>query len=74
MALGLPGNKGVISGMRTSSEIIIEVNLARAILDGKIPFHVSQNKVILSPGKESGYLPPKYFRTVLDFKKREFIY
>ena len=41
MALGLPGNKGVISGMRTSSEIIIEVNLARAILDGKIPFHVS---------------------------------
>ena len=74
MELVLPSNTGVISGMKTNSEIIIEVNLARAMLDGKIPFHVSQNKLILSPGIEGGYLPPKYFRTVLDFKKRDFIY
>ena len=41
MALGLPGKKGVISGMRSSSEVVIEVNIARAKLEANIPFYIS---------------------------------
>jgi hypothetical protein len=34
MAVGMPGSKGVISGMRTSCEVIVEVNIARAMIEG----------------------------------------
>lgn len=34
MALGLPGKKGVISGMRTSCEVVVEVNMVKAITHG----------------------------------------
>ena len=54
----MPGKKGVISGMRGNSEIVIDVNLVRAMNEGKVPFYISHNKVILSPGIEGGYLPP----------------
>ena len=47
--------------------------MVKAIYD-KIPFFISENKVILCPGLEDGSLPPKYFRTVLDFKKKDFFY
>jgi hypothetical protein len=30
--------------------------------------------VILSPGNDQGAIPPEYFRSVIDFKKKEFIY
>jgi 2'-phosphotransferase len=74
MALGTPGKKGVISGMRTTCEVVIEINIIRAINQGKVPFFISENRVILSPGLADGSLPPQYFRSVLDFKKKEFIY
>jgi 2'-phosphotransferase len=70
----MPGKKGVISGMRTSCEVVIEINMVKAIYEGNIPFFISENKVILTPGNESGSLPPMYFRTMLDFKKKEFIH
>lgn len=69
MALGMPGKKGVISGMRNSCEVLIEINMPRALYEGKVPFYISQNKVILSPGLENGELPSRYFRQVIDFKK-----
>lgn len=54
---------------------MIEVNLPKAVLGGNLPFYVSENQVILSPGtKEGGYVPPENFRTVLDIKKNEYIY
>ena len=74
MALGLPGKKGVISGMRASSEVVIEVNIARAMLDAGIKFYISKNRVVLSPGNEEGIIPSRYFRQVIDAKKQDFIY
>lgn len=75
MAIGMPGKKGVISGMRGSCEVVVEINIVKAIKRGQIPFFISENKVILSPGiGEKGFLPSKYFRQVLDIKRQQFIY
>ena len=41
LAAGLPGN-GVISGMRSSCQIVVEVNIAKAMHGRhRIPFHIS---------------------------------
>ena len=70
-ALGTPGKAGVISGMRSSCQVVIEINMAKAILgEHKIPFYLSGNNVILSAGLEDGSLPTSCFRTILDFKKK----
>ena len=73
MALGKPGKKGVISGMRSSCEIVIEVNIVKAVYN-KVPFFISTNKVILSPGLKDGSLLPNYFRTVQEFKSGKYLY
>lgn len=73
MAIGMPGKNGVISGMRSSSQIIIEVNMLKAIKAGQIPFFISENKVILSAGID-GAIPPNFFRTVFNAKAQEYIY
>lgn len=58
-AIGMPGKKGVISGMRGSCEVVIEINMPRAMYDSNIPFYISENHVLLSPGLGSnGALPP----------------
>lgn len=65
MAKGLPGDSGVISGMRKSTNVLIYVDLAAALADG-IPFFESANGVILSPGLgDSGFIPPKYFAQIV---------
>jgi len=68
MVEGFPGCGDVISGMRSSSEVVIEVNIVKALMH-KIPFHLSSNKVILSEGNKDGCLPAQFFRSVTDFKK-----
>ena len=74
-AIGMPDKKGVISGMRSSCEIVIEINLAKAMYgEHKIPFYISNNNVILSEGLNDGSLPPQYFRTVYDFYKKVYIH
>ena len=66
-AIGMPNDPGVISGMPVSSQIVIEVNMAKAMNgEHKIPFYTSNNSVILCEGLNDGSLPTKYFRTVLD--------
>lgn len=66
-AIGLPGDQGVISGMRNNSPVIIYLDLAGAIHDG-IKFFLSDNNTILSEGIE-GFIPPKYFqKTTLNGK------
>ncbi|KAK9369769.1 KptA family-domain-containing protein [Lipomyces kononenkoae] len=64
LAAGLPGESGVISGMRTSSDVYIYVDMKKAIADG-IKFYKSENGVILTEGK-GGVLPPQYFEKVLN--------
>ena len=64
-ARGLPGEDGVISGMRSSSELLIYVDVERAIAAG-IAFYRSSNGVILSPGVGAeGFIPVEFFDKVV---------
>jgi RNA:NAD 2'-phosphotransferase (TPT1/KptA family) len=59
MAIGMPNKNGVISGMRGSCEVVVDINMVKAIKEGQVPFFISQNQVILTPGVgEQGFLPP----------------
>lgn len=66
-AVGLPGEEGVISGMRSSCQIYIYIDLKKALADG-FKFFRSSNNVILCSGDDVGYLPPQYFLKVVDKK------
>ncbi|XP_052701513.1 uncharacterized protein LOC128178411 isoform X2 [Crassostrea angulata] len=59
-AAGEPGENGVISGMRSSCEVIIKLNMEKALKDG-LKFFRSANNVILSPGDADGFIRPCYF-------------
>ena len=48
--------------MRFSCEIFVEIDVIRAV-ENQVPFFISENSVILSPG-ENGILSKEYFRTV----------
>ena len=69
-AKGLPGDSGVISGMRQNSEVRIYIDVAKAMKDG-FEFFESTNGVILCPGDEKGTLPIKYFKKVTPPKLME---
>lgn len=65
-AIGMPGDSGVISGMRSSSQVLIVIDLLELIAS-KIPVFISSNKVILSPGISGlGIIPIKYFKSVIE--------
>ncbi|KAK9462009.1 phosphotransferase KptA/Tpt1 [Lipomyces oligophaga] len=64
LASGLPGDDGVISGMRNKSQVYIYVDVARAMQDG-IRFYKSDNGVILTSGDTDGLLLPTYFSKVV---------
>ncbi|KAF9055000.1 hypothetical protein BDZ89DRAFT_1055626 [Hymenopellis radicata] len=56
--------KGVISGIRQASRILIYLNVKRMLDDG-IKLYLSKNDlVVLTPGDEDGYIKPKYFHRV----------
>ena len=67
LATGYSHEGGVVSGMRRSAEVIVYVDVIAAIREG-IPFFLSQNGVILTPGDASGYLPPRFFARVLNVR------
>ncbi|XP_078350271.1 tRNA 2'-phosphotransferase 1-like isoform X3 [Oculina patagonica] len=69
-APGEPGEEGVISGMRSSCEILVFINLRKALGDG-FKFYRSSNNVILCPGNEQGFLPPEYFERVVQTRPRK---
>lgn len=69
-APGLPGEDGVISGMRSSCEIYIYIDFTKA-LEAGFKFFRSSNNVILCSGDERGFLPPQYFAKVVDKKTEE---
>ena len=62
-APGEPGDSEVISGMRTSCDILIYIDMQKALEEG-IEFYRSANNVILSPGDDCGFIAPKYFEKV----------
>ena len=68
-AIGYNTDSNVVSGMRNSSDIIIEIDVPKAMKDG-FRFLRSKNDVILCPGLGSeGQLPPAYFKNVIYAKK-----
>jgi 2'-phosphotransferase len=73
MAADMPGESGVISGMRGSCEVVISININQAVLGGKLPFFISNNGVILCPGAKDGRIPPQFFRSVYDLKSMKYL-
>ncbi|XP_076772432.1 tRNA 2'-phosphotransferase 1 isoform X2 [Arvicanthis niloticus] len=67
LASGLPGNPGVISGIRPNCEVAVFIDGPLALTDG-IPFFCSANGVILTPGNAEGFLLPKYFKEALQLR------
>lgn len=67
LATGLPGDPGVISGIRPNCEVAVFINGPLALADG-IPFFRSANGVILTPGDADGFLFPKYFKEALQLR------
>lgn len=62
-ATGMPSDGEVISGMRKSCQVVIVVNVEKAMRDG-IVFYRSSNNVILSSGID-GVISPVYFKEVI---------
>jgi 2'-phosphotransferase len=63
-AIGLTDDDKVISGFRKSSEVLIYIDMEKAMKDG-IEFYLSDNKVILSEGIK-GIIEPKYFKQIVE--------
>ena len=63
--LDIPEFGAVISGMRKSCNVIIFIDILAALDDG-FEFILSNNRVVLTPGNEKGYLPVKYFSKIVD--------
>uniref|UniRef100_A0A0E0A4L7 2'-phosphotransferase n=1 Tax=Oryza glumipatula TaxID=40148 RepID=A0A0E0A4L7_9ORYZ len=59
---GLPTDGGVISGMRQSVNILIYLDVSKALQDG-MKLYISDNKVILTEGFD-GVVPVKYFEKI----------
>lgn len=70
-AIGEYGSAVVISGMRSSAQVLIYLDVEAALKDG-IPLFLSANKVVLSPGDPTGKISPKYFKYVLNTKMEPF--
>lgn len=70
-AIGEYGSAVVISGMRSSAQVLIYLDVEALIKDG-IPLLLSANKVVLSPGNNEGVILPKYFKYVLNTKLEAF--
>ncbi|KAL0973861.1 hypothetical protein UPYG_G00212150 [Umbra pygmaea] len=64
LARGLPGEDGVISGMRKDCDLAIFIDVPKALSDG-IQFFWSDNGVLLTPGDGEGKLLPRYFSRAL---------
>ncbi|KAG9234246.1 KptA family-domain-containing protein [Amylocarpus encephaloides] len=69
---GLPeGKQGVISGMRGDAELLIYIDVRKSLEDGKTPWWISENGVVLTEGDEDGLLNPKYFKKIIGRKPQE---
>ncbi|KAK7922432.1 hypothetical protein WMY93_009334 [Mugilogobius chulae] len=67
LAPGLPGEEGVISGMRSDCDLAVFIDITKALSDG-IDFYWSDNGVLLTPGDTDGKLLPKYFSRALKLR------
>ncbi|KAI0513468.1 hypothetical protein KFK09_009490 [Dendrobium nobile] len=70
-ASGLPSDGEVISGMRRDVNILIFLDLRKALQDG-MKFYISDNKVILTEGFD-GVVPAEYFEKIETWPWRQSI-
>ena len=63
-AIGTPGKSEVISGMRSSCNTLIYLDIQKCLDDG-IELYLSENNVVLTSGINN-VLEPKYFLKVVD--------
>ncbi|KAL7268991.1 tRNA 2'-phosphotransferase 1 [Rhizina undulata] len=68
-AADLPGESGVISGMRRDAQVLIFVDVKRAIQEGGLPFWISDNGVILTEGDGNGRLGLEWVLKIEDRKE-----
>jgi len=62
LATGLPSS-GVKSGMRANSQVLIYIDIPKAMAAG-LKFYLSSNGVVLSEGDKNGFIPPELFERV----------
>ncbi|KAL6117372.1 trpt1 [Pungitius sinensis] len=67
LAPGLPGEEGVISGMRKDCDLAVYIDVFKALADG-VEFFWSDNGVLLTAGDAQGKLLPKYFSRALKLR------
>eukprot|EP00927_Polykrikos_kofoidii_P076622 TRINITY_DN7368_c0_g1_i1.p1 TRINITY_DN7368_c0_g1~~TRINITY_DN7368_c0_g1_i1.p1 ORF type:complete len:466 (-),score=58.15 TRINITY_DN7368_c0_g1_i1:521-1918(-) len=67
-----PHDKTVISGVRYDCDIAVYIDLRRALMDG-VPFYISANQVILSPGV-NGVVAPEYILKITDISSGAQLY
>ncbi|XP_004308454.1 PREDICTED: tRNA 2'-phosphotransferase 1 [Fragaria vesca subsp. vesca] len=68
-ASGLPTDGEVISGMRRDVNILIFLDIRKALAEG-MKFYISDNKVILTEGFD-GVVPVKYFEKIESWPSRK---
>jgi 2'-phosphotransferase len=73
LAADLPGESGVISGMRGSCELVVHVDVREAVLGG-LAFYTSANGVILTPGLGDAGMLPLTFVTKVEDRAGNIIY
>ncbi|KAK9749259.1 hypothetical protein RND81_02G113300 [Saponaria officinalis] len=66
---GLPSDNEVISGMRRDINLVIFLDVKKALEDG-MKLYMSENNVILTEGFD-GVVPPKYFEKILLWPSRQ---
>ena len=71
-AEGADGKPGVISGMRSSCDVAIYLDV-RAALQAGIKLLRSENGVLLSPGDADGRIPSVLFKKVVDLNGGQLI-
>lgn len=65
-AIGEPNDLNVISGIRKSCEVLIYIDIHKA-MNANIKFYRSKNNVILTKGiNDSGILPSEYFLKIIE--------
>mmetsp|Transcript_5042 Transcript_5042/g.12200 ORF Transcript_5042/g.12200 Transcript_5042/m.12200 type:complete len:571 (+) Transcript_5042:280-1992(+) len=63
------GSKDIISGMRSTCELLIHIDVEKCLKDG-VPLLLSKNRVVLSDGVGgNGILPPEYFSKIEKVEK-----
>ncbi|XP_042441912.1 tRNA 2'-phosphotransferase 1-like [Zingiber officinale] len=68
---GLPSDGEVISGMRRDVNVLIHLDVKKALQEG-MKLYISDNKVILTEGFD-GYVPAKYFEKIETWPGRQII-